>query len=114
MLNYEYPPLGGGAARAMAHLLEQFAGQSELQIDVIASSTDSERVVRRAENVTVHLLNIGKSGSIHYQTMPELLRYSYVAWRRGKTLMENEQYDLCHAFFGIPCGLVAQPMGLPV
>ena len=33
MLNYEFPPIGGGAANANLCLLKQYAGKEDLQID---------------------------------------------------------------------------------
>ena len=41
MANYEFPPIGGGAAQAHLHLLQQFASWDDLHIDVITSGLDS-------------------------------------------------------------------------
>ena len=35
MLNYEFPPLGGGAANANYYMLKEFAGVKDLQVDVV-------------------------------------------------------------------------------
>ena len=38
LLNYEFPPIGGGAANANLCLLKQYAGKKDLQIDVLTSA----------------------------------------------------------------------------
>jgi len=113
MLNYEFPPLGGGAGHATACLLQQYAGRPGLAIDLVTSSTAKERAETLAGNITVHYLDIGKRGGLHYQSMRDLLAYAWRAGRRARRLMRERGYDLCHAFFGIPCGHIARRLGLP-
>jgi len=113
MLNYEYPPLGGGAGNATAHLLREFSEIGGVSVDLVTSSTRARRVEDLFPNVTAHFLNIGKSGNIHYQTNRDLLTYSWKAWRYARRLVQRNRYDLCHAFFGIPCGYIARRLGLP-
>lgn len=113
VLNYEYPPLGGGAANATACLLHAYRGRSDLEIDLVTSSTGKARTENLSENITIHFLDIGKRGNPHYQTNRELLTYAWRARNYAKTLLGKRKYDLCHAFFGIPCGYVARQLGLP-
>ena len=40
MLNYEFPPIGGGGANAHFHLLREYAQDPDLQVDVLTSGTD--------------------------------------------------------------------------
>lgn len=112
-LNYEYPPLGGGAANATYHLLREFSAFRDIEVDLIASSPGARRVERPWNNVTVHLLDIGKRGSIHYQSYRELLVYAWKAfWYAGK-LQRRSSYDVTLAFFGIPCGVIARLLRVP-
>ncbi len=114
ILNYEFPPLGGGAGNATYYLLKEYAKDSTLQVDLVTSSVDSFRTETFADNITIHYLDIGKKGNLHYQSNKDLLTYSFKAYRYAKKLMrEGAQYDLCHAFFGIPCGYIAMQLGLP-
>ena len=39
MLNYEFPPIGGGAAKANLCLLRQYAGRKDLRVDVLTSAS---------------------------------------------------------------------------
>lgn len=113
LLNYEFPPLGGGAANATYYLLKEFSGNPDVEISLITSSVDTEKTEQFADNITIHYLNIGKEGNIHYQSQKDLLRYSLQAYKKAKTLHEENPFDLTHAFFGIPSGVIAKKLGIP-
>jgi len=113
LLNYEYPPLGGGAGNATAYLLREFRRRDDLRMDVITSSTAETRVEELSDRIRIHFLDIGKSGNLHYQSNKDLLKYASRAYRYARKLMKREQYDLCHAFFGIPCGFLARRLKIP-
>lgn len=106
VLNYEYPPLGGGAANASAYILREMSHR-DIEIDLVTSSASSSfEIAYIGDNVTIHKLAVGKK-KIHYWTQKEILIYSWKARRYVKSLMKGKDYDVCHAFFGIPCGAIA-------
>jgi glycosyltransferase involved in cell wall biosynthesis len=113
LLNYEFPPLGGGAGNATRELLKRFAQDSELKVDVVTSSMVGYRKELFSDRVTIHFLDIGKKGNVHYQSNKNLLMYAWKAFWYCKTLKKEKRFDLIHAFFGIPCGYVAMKLGLP-
>lgn len=113
LLNYEFPPLGGGAANATHYLLKEFSQMPEVAIDLVTSSIDQERVEQFSDNCTIYFEDIGKKGNMHYQSNTDLLSYSWKAYRRARKLMKTQEYDVVHAFFGIPCGYIAMKLGLP-
>jgi glycosyltransferase involved in cell wall biosynthesis len=113
MLNYEFPPLGGGSATETQGLVDALSGDPSLEVDLVTSSLSGFHRQRYAANVVVHYVPIGKSGNLHYQTIAELLAYSWRACLYSRSLMHGKRFDLCHAFFGIPCGFVAMWLGLP-
>ncbi|MBI1320191.1 MAG: glycosyltransferase [Candidatus Hydrogenedens sp.] len=112
-LNYEFPPLGGGAANATRYLLEAWRDADGLSIDLVCSSPGRASIETVGARVAVHRLDIGKRGSLHYQSQADLLRYAWAAYRYSRRLMRDHRYDGCLAFFGIPCGVVALGLGLP-
>ena len=114
LLNYEYPPLGGGAGNATRYIVDELAALREVSIDVVASSPAEFQTQPIGENATLHLLDVGKRGdNLHYQTTGELLRFSRKALAYCRKLKEQKHYELCHAFFGIPCGYIARRLRLP-
>lgn len=113
MLNYEFPPLGGGAGNATYYLLKEFAKEKNIEIDLITSSTKEYREEQFSKNIKIYFLDIGKKGTFHYQKNSDLLKYSFKAYKLAKKLKEEKNYDLCHAFFGIPCGYIAMKLKIP-
>ncbi len=113
VLNYEYPPLGGGAGNATYYLMREFAAFDDLDITLVTSSTDAGRTEHPYENTTIHFLDIGKKGTLHYQTYRDLITYSWKAWRFCRTLHREQPFDLVFAFFGAPCGFIAYLLGIP-
>ena len=113
LLNYEYPPLGGGAANATERLLSEYSQRDDLFVTFVTSSTAKYRMERPFGNIEIHFLDIGKRGSLHYQSNAELLRYSWRAFWYARRLCRQRRFDVVHAFFGIPCGVLARWLGLP-
>lgn len=114
ILNYEYPPLGGGAANATYNLIRQFLGPNDISVTLVTSAVGSFRVEYPAKNVTLHFLDIGKTTeTLHYQSFRDLMVYSWKAWRHIRKLQKTQHFDLIHAFFGIPCGFIARMLGIP-
>ncbi|MFD1562787.1 glycosyltransferase [Haloarchaeobius amylolyticus] len=112
MLNYEYPPLGGGAANANKYLLDEFADQDDIVIDLVTSSQGEYQERSIAENITLYRLNVNKN-AIHYWTQAEILRYSWKAYQKSRELIRHTNYDLVHAWFGVPSGIIANLLGIP-
>jgi len=101
MLNYEYPPLGGGAANAMYYLLKELAKHT-INIDVITSSPAQYFKQRFSKNITIYKLNVNKK-SYSIQTFSETMLYSLKAFTKINQLLKNK-YDLCHCWFSWPSG----------
>ncbi len=113
VLNYEFPPLGGGAGNATKYILNEFAKFPDIQVDLVTSSVHVFHIEQVAPNIRIHFLDIAKKGNIHFQSLRDLLVYSWKAYWYTRKLKKDASFDLCHAFFGIPCGFVALCLGLP-
>lgn len=108
-LNYEYPPLGGGAGNAAFYLLREFAKISDLEVDFVTSSPDSHFHLEQAgENIFVHKMPIGKNScNLHFQSQKDLLTYTVKAYFYSRRLAKKNKYDLSHSFFSVPCGFLS-------
>jgi glycosyltransferase involved in cell wall biosynthesis len=122
--NYEYPPLGGGAGNASKSILREYAKFTDLEVDYITSSVDSEYHSENVgENVHVHRLPIGKnSENMMYQSQKDLIMYSWKTYFFARKLIksakrEKRPYNLSHSFFAVPCGFISMLLkfefGLP-
>ena len=107
--NYEYPPLGGGAANATAYILREFAKIPNLEVDLVTSAIDDKYHLEKiSDNVKIHKLPIGKNeNNLHFQSQKDLLVYSWKAYFFSKTLIRQNNYDLTHSFFSVPCGFLS-------
>ena len=104
ILNYEYPPIGGGAGKATVSLLNEFSKRSDIVVDVLTSKPDRGDVVEDfAENISIHKLGIVKK-NLHYWRKPEVLEWLFRADGYYKKMVTKNKYDLAHAFFGFPTG----------
>lgn len=108
-LNYEYPPLGGGAANATAYILEEFSKIDDLEVELVTSSTDDQYHCDCINNrVRIHRLPIGKNAqTLHFQSVKDLIVYTWKSWRFSRLLLKQKSFDITQAFFTVPCGLVA-------
>ncbi|MDA8164335.1 MAG: glycosyltransferase family 4 protein [Desulfobacteraceae bacterium] len=106
MLNFEYPPVGGGAATATYHLLREFAGQEGVRVALVTSSAGNRReIYRQAPNITIIRLRVGKK-DLHFWRIPEICSWSWQAYWLCRRMLRKREYHLCHCWFGWPAGLI--------
>ncbi len=112
LLNFEYPPIGGGAGYATQNLLREYA-KAGLAVDVITSAwAHKDAVERLGATVRVFRLDVRKR-DIHYWRASEVARWTWRAWRLMRRLRQKHRYDAVHAFFTYPCGALAWATRLP-
>jgi glycosyltransferase involved in cell wall biosynthesis len=105
MLNYEYPPLGGGGSNACKYILNEFA-KNDIEVDLVTSSPSNVFETENIGNtINIYKLPVNKK-DIHYWTQREIISYSWKAKKFIDKLMKEKEYNVCHAFFGIPCGAI--------
>jgi len=106
MLNYEFPPLGGGAANANFYLLKEFAKNKNLEIDLITSSANNKYEEEQfSENIKIYKLDVHKK-DLQYWKVKEIFSWSMQAYKLSKKLIKEKEYDLCHCWFGWPSGVI--------
>ncbi len=112
--NYEYPPLGAGAANATECILQEFVKIPDLELDLITSSIDENyHLVELGKKIKIHRLPIGKNAEkLHFQSQKDLLVYSWRAYIFSRKLVRDarknkQSYDLTHSFFTVPCGFLS-------
>jgi len=104
MLNYEFPPIGGGAAKANLCLLRQYAGRDDLHVDMLTSAAKPGIVRDKfSENITIHKVGIHKK-HLHFWRRIEVIEWLVKAGFYYRRLLRKNDYDLAHAFFGFPTG----------
>jgi glycosyltransferase involved in cell wall biosynthesis len=109
MLNYEFPPIGGGAGKAHLCLLKEFANNAELVIDVLTSSPSPGFTQETlSPNINVYKVGVHKK-NLHFWRRVEIVEWLFKAKLHYRKLIKQSNYDLIHIFFGIPTGLLCLP-----
>jgi len=104
LLNYEFPPIGGGGGQAHRSLLKEFAGRRDLVVDVLTSAPKPGFSTEPfADNIRVHKVGIRK-GHLHFWRRSEVLAWLLKARSHYRRLLCETAYDLAHAFFAFPTG----------
>ncbi|MFC1782092.1 glycosyltransferase family 4 protein [Planctomycetota bacterium] len=104
MVNYEFPPWGGGAGQAHYQLLRQYALRPDLRVDVLTSGPGRGLAQEDfADGITIYKIGIDKKNP-HYWRKKELIIWMLRARKRYSKLLDQNEYDLVHAFFGFPSG----------
>lgn len=119
VLNYEYPPLGGGAGVATAALAQGLA-ESGVAVDVVTASAgpDGERrtSARDEEPFQEGGLRVfrvkSKRTGVHEAGMMGAASYLVNALPLVRHLLRTHRYDVVHFFFSLPTGALLPFLGL--
>lgn len=103
MLNYEFPPIGGGSGNATYHLLREFSKFKYLKIDLVTASSGKYKVEKFSKNITLYRLNVEKK-SLHFQSNKETFLWSIRTLFSLPKLIKKNKYDLSHCWTGWPSG----------
>lgn len=110
VLNYEYPPLGGGAGVIAQHISEGLAGLGH-SVTVLSAAFDDLPLECTENNVRV--FRVKSRRKFVYRSNPfEMWSWMQKATKFLKHHLKTNTYDLCFANFSIPGGMVAYRMKL--
>jgi len=106
MLSYEYPPLGGGIGVSCQSLLQEFASDPSIAVDLITGGAGSAtETLQVGDRIRVFKLPVGKK-NLHFWTAPEIARWTWGAIGLSRRLVAHHDYDLAHCWGGWPSGLL--------
>jgi len=105
LLNYEFPPIGGGAGHASFQLAKTLVAQGG-SVDVITSSPTNQTTSDVADGVRIFRVPSRRRG-VH--ECGWLGAWSYVLSARPlfRRLLREQSYDVIHYFFGLPTGVLS-------
>ena len=106
LLNYEFPPLGGGAGRATASLAREFTALGH-ETRVLTSRFGTQPALETVEGFTVHRVPVLRRRMDRCSPI-EMLTFLAAAALHLPGLVREWRPDFTVAFFGIPSG----PLGL--
>lgn len=106
LLNYEYPPLGGGAANATLFMARALGALGQ-GVVVITSGFQDNLGRREEDGIIVHRLPAGRA-ALDRGTVGEMCRFIFSAAQHAPRIARSEHCDAAVAFFSIPSGVVAR------
>jgi len=102
MLNYEFPPIGGGAGKAHLCQLKEYTKTNELKIDMLTAAPKPGFTKEQfSDNITIYKVGLHKK-KLHFWRKIEVLEWLFKARHHYRRLLRENNYDLAHAFFGFP------------
>ena len=106
VLNYEYPPLGGGAAPVCRDLASEMAKNGH-RVTVVTMGYLGLPEYEMNDGVEIYRLKCLRTKA--HSCLPwEQYSYILAAKRFLKKHLRQRQYDVCHTHFVIPTGLIAK------
>jgi glycosyltransferase involved in cell wall biosynthesis len=105
MINYEFPPIGGGGGNVTYYISKNLAQQGH-EVHVITSQFKSLQKVEKLEGFTVHRVPVLRK-SPNVCGIHEMLTYVISASIYSVSFVKKFRPDIVHVFFGIPSGPVA-------
>jgi glycosyltransferase involved in cell wall biosynthesis len=105
MINYEYPPLGGGAGNSTANLAAELSSLGA-EVDVLTSAFHGLSKYEKVNDFSIYRTPVIRR-YLHQCSTPEMMTFIASASLSSIKLAGRQRPDATVAFFGIPSGPVA-------
>lgn len=106
-VNYEFPPVGGGASFASVALARELVGLGHDVAFLTAAQDEAADAERDSDGFRVHRVRAFRRG-VHDAGLCGAMSFLFSAAARLPRLMKSGGYDACHYYFGLPTGLLSR------
>jgi len=104
-VNYEFPPVGGGAAYASLATARELVAMGH-QVDFLTSATPGAQKDEEIDGIRVFRVRCHRRG-VHDIGLLGALSFLAFAVPRLRALAKHNRYDACHYYFGLPTGVLS-------
>jgi len=103
LLNYEYPPLGGGGGVTCHILCKEFVKMGH-EVDYLTSHFGDYRKQEVIDGINIFRVPIFGRKDLNNATMQSLLWYPVTSLLKGYSLCKEKKYDIINVHFVVPSG----------
>jgi glycosyltransferase involved in cell wall biosynthesis len=108
MLNYEYPPLGGGGGVTHALVAEELAARH--RVCVITSAFEDLPPHEIRDGVEIHRVKVWNRSDRSVASLRSLVTFPPAALALGVRLLDRQRFDILNAHFAVPTGPASVPL----
>ncbi len=105
LINYEYPPIGAGAANATRHIANALVQLGHKAVVLTAGFRGNVGHTTEDGGVDVYRLP-SRRASVSQSNPREMMSFVWHAWRALGSVVRTHKPDAAFIFFSIPCGLL--------
>jgi glycosyltransferase involved in cell wall biosynthesis len=105
VLNYEFPPIGGGAAPVSYELSKKYIEQGHV-VDIVTMHYKGLKFFEKINELSVYRINCLRQKKETCEAY-EMLSFIINAKKFLKKRLKKIKYDVCHTHFIIPTGIIA-------
>ncbi len=107
VVNYEYPPIGGGGGVICRDISEEIASKGHL-VTVVTSQYGSLPRQETLNGVTIIRLPVIMRAKKDTASLPSMISFVPLCMLNAKTILQREKFDVINTHFAIPSGPAGQ------
>jgi glycosyltransferase involved in cell wall biosynthesis len=107
VVNYEYPPIGGGGGVICKDISEEIASKGH-RVTVVTSHYDSLPMHETLNGVTIIRLPVVMRGKKDVASILSMISYVPLCIRKATSILRRERFDVINTHFAIPSGPAGQ------